>query len=325
MHAIVITTPGGPDVLQWMEVPDPEPGPGDLLIDIAATAVNRADLMQRQGLYPPPPGAPSYPGLECSGRVAAVGPEVSGWREGDEVCALLSGGGYAERVAVPAGQVLAVPKGMAAVHAAALMEAACTVWSNVFRLARLTAGETILVHGGAGGIGTFALQHARACGARVLCTAGSPEKLASCEKLGAHRAISYRDEDFTAVAADFTDGAGVDVILDIMGASYLARNVECLATGGRLLVIGMQGGMRAELDLGAMLRKRAALFATTLRSRPPAEKAAIVAEVGEHVWPAIEAGTVRPVIDRVLPVQDAAEAHRVIEAGAHIGKVVLTT
>jgi putative PIG3 family NAD(P)H quinone oxidoreductase len=325
MHAIVITTPGEPEVLQWMEVPDPEPGPGDLLIDIAAAAVNRADLMQRQGLYPPPPGAPPYPGLECSGRVAAVGPEVTGWREGDEVCALLSGGGYAERIAVPAGQVLAVPKGMPALQAAALMEAACTVWSNVFSLGRLAAGETILVHGGASGVGTFALQLARARGARVLCTAGSPEKLASCEKLGAHRAISYRDEDFAAVAADFTGGAGVDVILDIMGASYLARNVACLATGGRLLVIGMQGGMRAELDLGAMMRKRAALFATTLRSRPPAAKAAIVAEVGEHVWPVIAAGAVRPVIDRVLPMQDAAEAHRVIEAGTHIGKVVLTT
>jgi putative PIG3 family NAD(P)H quinone oxidoreductase len=324
MHAIVITKPGGPGVLRWMEVPDPEPGPGDLLIDIVATAVNRADLLQRQGLYPPPPGAPPYPGLECSGRVAAAGPEVTGWHEGDEVCALLSGGGYAERVAVPAGQVLPVPKGMAVADAGALMEAACTVWSNVFMLGRLAAGETILVHGGASGVGSFALQLARACGARVLCTAGSPEKLASCEKLGAHRAISYRDEDFAAAARDFTDGVGVDVILDIMGASYLARNIGCLATGGRLLVIGMQGGVRAELDLGAMLRKRATLFATTLRSRPAAGKAAIAAEVREHVWPMIEAGTVRPVIDRGLPVQDAAAAHRIIEAGAHVGKVLLT-
>ncbi len=323
MHAIVITTPGGPDVLQWIEVPDPEPGHGELLIDIAASAVNRADLMQRQGLYPPPPGAPPYPGLECSGRVAAVGAGVTGWHEGDEVCALLSGGGYAERVAVPAGQVLPLPKGVAVAHAAALPECACTVWSNVFGLGKLAAGEAILVHGGAGGVGTFALQIARACGARVLCTAGSREKLASCENLGAHRAISYRDEDFTAVVREFTDGTGVDVILDIMGASYLARNVECLATGGRLLVIGMQGGMRAEVDLGAMMRKRAALFATTLRSRPPAEKAAIVAEVREHVWPIVEAGTVRPVIGRVLPMQDAAQAHRVVEAGAHIGKVLL--
>jgi putative PIG3 family NAD(P)H quinone oxidoreductase len=325
MHAIVITAPGGPDALQWMEVPDPEPGPGELLIDIAASAVNRADLMQRRGLYPPPPGAPPYPGLECSGRVAAVGPGVTGWQENDEVCALLSGGGYAQRVAVPAGQALPVPKGVPVAHAAALVEAACTVWSNVFKLGKLAAGETILVHGGASGVGTLALQIARACGARVLCTAGSPEKLASCEKLGAHRAISYRDEDFTAVVRDFTDGAGADVILDIMGASYLARNVECLATEGRLLVIGMQGGTRAELDLGAMLRKRATLFATTLRSRPPAAKAAIVAGVREHVWPAVEEGTVQPVIDRVLPVQDAAEAHRVIEAGAHIGKVLLVT
>jgi putative PIG3 family NAD(P)H quinone oxidoreductase len=325
MHAVVITKPGEPDVLVWMKVPDPEPGPGELLIDITASAVNRADLLQRQGLYPPPPGAPPYPGLECSGRVAAVGPGVTGWHEGDEVCALLSGGGYAQRVAVPAGQALPVPKGVTVAHAAALMEGACTVWSNVFKLGKLAAGETILVHGGAGGVGTFALQIARACAARVLCTAGSPEKLACCEQLGAHRAISYLAEDFTAVVRDFTDGAGVDVILDIMGASYLARNVECLATGGRLLVIGMQGGMQAELDLGAMLRKRATLFATTLRSRPPADKAAIVAEVREHVWPIIEAGTVRPVIDRALPMQDAAQAHRVIEAGAHIGKVLLVT
>jgi putative PIG3 family NAD(P)H quinone oxidoreductase len=324
MHAIVITAPGEPGVLQWSEVPDPEPGPGDLLIDVAASAVNRADLMQRRGLYPPPPGASPYPGLECAGRVAAVGRDVTGWREGDEVCALLSGGGYAERVAVPAGQVLPVPKGVAVAHAAALVECACTVWSNVFMLGKLTAGETILVHGGASGVGTFALQFARARGAQVLCTAGSPEKLAACEKLGAHRAISYRDEDFTAVARDFTGGAGVDVILDIMGASYLARNVECLATGGRLLVIGMQGGTRGELDLGAMLRKRATVFATTLRARPAAEKAAIVAEVREHVWPVIEAGIVQPVIDRVLPVQDAAGAHRVLEASAHVGKVVLT-
>ena len=325
MHAIVITAPGGPDVLQWMEVPDPEPGPGEVLIDVAASAVNRADLLQRQGLYPPPPGAPPYPGLECSGRVAATGPGVTGWREGDEVCALLAGGGYAQRVSVPAGQVLPVPKGLDVVSAAALPEAACTVWSNVFQVGGLAPGETILVHGGASGIGTLALQLARARGARVLCTAGSPEKLARCAELGADRAISYQDEDFVAAVSDFTGGGGADVILDIMGASYLARNVESLASGGRLVVIGLLGGARAELDLRVLQLKRASVHATTLRSRPLADKAAVVAEVREHVWPLVEAGKVTPVIDRVLPMKDAAAAHRVIEAGAHIGKVLLVT
>ncbi|HKB31833.1 MAG TPA: NAD(P)H-quinone oxidoreductase [Streptosporangiaceae bacterium] len=325
MHAIVITEPGGPEVLQWTEVPDPQPGPGEVLIDVTASAVNRADLLQRQGLYPPPPGAPPYPGLECSGRVAAAGPGVTGWRVGDEVCALLSGGGYAERVAVPAGQVLPVPAGVDVASAGGLPEAACTVWANVFQVGRLAPGETVLVHGGASGIGTFALQLARVWGARVLCTAGSPQKLARCEELGADRAISYRDEDFAEAVRDFTGATGADVILDIMGASYLARNVESLATGGRLVVIGLLGGTRAELDLHTLHAKRASVHASTLRSRPPAEKAAVVAEVGEHVWPLIEAGKVRPVIDRVLPMKEAAEAHRVVEAGAHIGKVLLVT
>jgi putative PIG3 family NAD(P)H quinone oxidoreductase len=325
MHAIVITEPGGPEVLQWTEVPDPQPGPGEVLIDVTASAVNRADLLQRQGLYPPPPGAPPYPGLECSGRVAAAGPGVTGWRVGDEVCALLSGGGYAERVAVPAGQVLPVPAGVDVVSAGGLPEAACTVWANVFQVGRLAPGETVLVHGGASGIGTFALQLARVWGARVMCTAGSPQKLARCEELGADRAISYRDEDFAEAVRDFTGAAGADVILDIMGASYLARNVESLATGGRLVVIGLLGGTRAELDLHMLHAKRASVHASTLRSRPPAEKAAVVAEVGEHVWPLIEAGKVRPVIDRVLPMKEAAAAHRVVEAGAHIGKVLLVT
>jgi putative PIG3 family NAD(P)H quinone oxidoreductase len=325
MHAIVITAPGGPDVLRWMEVPDPEPGPGEVLIDVAATAVNRADLLQRQGFYPPPRGAPPYPGLECSGRIAATGPGVTGWQAGDEVCALLSGGGYAQRVTVPAGQVLPVPAGLEVTDTAALPEAACTVWSNVFQVGGLTAGETVLVHGGASGVGTFALQLARARGALVLCTVGSAEKMARCEALGAHRAISYREEDFAAVVRAFTSGGGADVILDIMGASYLARNVECLASGGRLVVIGLQGGARAELDLRALLSKRASVHATTLRSRPLADKAAIVAEVREHVWPLVQAGKVRPVIDRVLAMKDAAAGHQVIEAGTHVGKVLLVT
>lgn len=323
MHAITITAPGGPGVLEWTEVPDPKPGGGEVLVEVAASAVNRADLMQRRGMYPPPPGAPEYPGLECSGRITALGPGVTGWRAGDEVCALLGGGGYAEQVAVPAGQLLPVPSGVPLAEAAGLPEAACTVWSNVFQLARLAPGETLLVHGGASGIGTLAIQLARARGARVLCTAGSAEKLAACTRLGAERAISYRDEDFTTVVRDVTGGRGADVILDLMGASYLSRNISALATGGRLAIIGLQGGARAELDLGTLLMKRASVHATTLRARPAAEKAAIVAAVREHVWPLIEAGTVRPVIDRAVPMPEAARAHQVLEDGVQIGKVLL--
>jgi putative PIG3 family NAD(P)H quinone oxidoreductase len=323
MHAITIAEPGGPDVLTWTEVPDPEPGGDEVVVDVAASAVNRADLMQRLGLYPPPPGAPEYPGMECSGRIAALGAGVTGWKPGDEVCALLSGGGYAERVAVTAGQVLPVPAGVPLTEAAALPEVACTVWSNVFQVARLAPGETLLVHGGASGVGTMAIQLGRAHGSRVLCTAGSAEKLAFCTRLGAERAISYRDEDFVAVVRDVTGGSGADVILDLMGAGYLARNVTTLATGGRLAVIGLQGGTRGELDLGALLRKRASVHATTLRARPAAEKAAIVAAVREHVWPLIEVGAVRPVIHQAVPMADAARAHQLLEDGAHIGKVLL--
>ncbi len=241
------------------------------------------------------------------------------------MCALLSGGGYAERVTVPAGQVLPVPGGLDVASAAALPEAVCTVWANVFQVGRLAPGGTILVHGGASGVGTIALQLARVHGARVLCTAGSPQKLARCKELGAHRAISYVDEDFAEAVRDFTDGGGADVILDIMGASYLARNIKSLALGGHLVVIGLQGGTKAEIDLRVLHLKRGSVHATALRSRPPAEKAAVVAEVREHVWPLVEAGKVKPVIDRVLPMKDAAAAHRVIEAGTHIGKVLLVT
>ncbi|MGE5287327.1 MAG: NAD(P)H-quinone oxidoreductase [Micromonosporaceae bacterium] len=325
MHAIVIAEPGGPDVLTWADVPDPVPGPGEVIIDVTASAINRADLMQRRGLYPPPPGAPPYPGLECSGTVSALGPGVAGWREGDQVCALLAGGGYAEKVAVPAGQLLPLPEGVQVTEAAALPEVACTVWSNVFGLARLAEGETFLVHGGAGGIGTFAIQLGRARGARVLATASSPEKLARCVVLGAEHAISYRDEDFPEVVREVTGGKGANVILDVMGASYLARNITALAADGRLVIIGLQGGTRAEIDLGQLMGKRASLHATTLRARPTAAKAAIVAEVREHVWPLIAAGTVTPVIDRVIPMRDAAAAHKVVEASAHIGKVLLVT
>ena len=324
MRAITLSSHGDPDVLVPAEVDDPVAGPGEVLLDVVATAVNRADVMQRRGFYDPPPGASPYPGLECSGRVAALGDGVTGWAVGDEVCALLSGGGYATRVAVPAGQLLPVPAGLSLVEAAALPEVACTVWSNVFQLARLQAGEVLLVHGGTSGIGTLALQLARRAGARVLCTVGSDEKAARAVELGAERAIRYRDEDFVAVVREVTGGAGADVVLDNMGASYLARNVDVLAVGGRLVVIGLQGGTKGELDLGALLVKRASVHATSLRARPVAEKAAIVSAVREHVWPAVEAGEVRPVVDRVLPLDEAAQAHRVLESSAHIGKIVLT-
>jgi putative PIG3 family NAD(P)H quinone oxidoreductase len=323
MHAVVITEPGEPEVLRWLEVPDPVPGPGEVVIDIAASGVNRADLMQRQGFYPPPPGAPPYPGLECSGRVRAVGEGVTDWRPGDEVCALLSGGGYAEQVVVPAGQVLPVPARVDMTTAAAFPETACTVYSNVFQLARLTAGETLLVHGGGSGIGIMAIQLGKAFGARVACTAGSARKLARCRELGADVAINYRDEDFVAAVLDATGGAGADVILDIMGASYLARNLAALATDGRLVIIGRQGGSRAEIDLGVLQGKRASVHATTLRARPTHEKAAVVAAVRDQVWPLIGAGRVAAVIDRELPMSQAAQAHRAMAASDHIGKILL--
>ncbi|MFF7675468.1 NAD(P)H-quinone oxidoreductase [Actinacidiphila glaucinigra] len=322
MHAITIPEPGGPDALVWAEVPDPVPAEGEVLVEVAATAVNRADLLQRQGFYDPPPGASPYPGLECSGRVAALGPGVSGWSVGDEVCALLAGGGYAGKVVAPAGQLLPVPKGVGLVEAAALPEVVCTVWSNVFMIAHLRPGETLLVHGGSSGIGTMAIQLAKAVGAKVAVTAGSEDKLAKCRELGADLGINYREQDFTAEVRKAFGGA--DVILDIMGAKYLGRNVEALAVNGRLAVIGLQGGVKGELDLGRMLAKRAAITATSLRGRPLEEKAAIVAAVREHVWPLLESGVVRPVVDRTLPVREAAEAHRLVEASTHVGKVLLT-
>ncbi|GGT20756.1 NAD(P)H-quinone oxidoreductase [Streptomyces purpureus] len=323
MHAITIPEPGGPEALVWSEVPDPVPGEGEVLVEVAATAVNRADLLQRQGFYDPPPGSSPYPGLECSGRIAELGPGVSGWSVGDEVCALLVGGGYAQRVVVPVGQLLPVPEGVDLVAAAALPEATATVWSNIFMIAHLRPGETLLVHGGASGIGTMAIQLAKAVGARVAVTAGSPAKLARCAELGADILIDYREQDFVEELRKATDGAGADVILDIVGAKYLDRNVRALAVSGRLAVIGLQGGVKGELNIGALMAKRAAITATTLRSRPLHEKAAIVAAVREHVWPLIGAGAVRPVVDRTLPLQDAAEGHRAVETSAHVGKVLL--
>jgi putative PIG3 family NAD(P)H quinone oxidoreductase len=325
MRAIVVTEPGGPEVLAVEQVPDPAPAPAEVVIEIAAAGVNRADIMQRQGLYPPPPGAPPYPGLECSGRIAALGSEVTDWQVGDDVCALLAGGGYAEQVAVPAGQVLPLPPGIGVVDAAALPEAACTVYANVFMQAALAPGETFLVHGGSSGIGTMAIQLGHALGARVACTAGSPAKLERCRELGADLAISYRDEDFVEAIDQFTDGRGADVILDIVGAAYLAQNVRALATGGRLIVIGMQGGTTGELNLAQLLAKRASIFAASLRARPAGEKAAVVSATQANVWPLIGSGKVVPVIDQILPLEQAAQAHRLLDASQHIGKILLAT
>jgi putative PIG3 family NAD(P)H quinone oxidoreductase len=323
MHAVVITEPGGPEVLHWTEVPDPEPGPGEVLIEVAATAVNRADVMQRQGHYPPPPGAPPYPGLECSGVIAALGDGVTGWQLGQPVCALLAGGGYAQRVAVPAGQLLPAPRTLPLTAVAALPETVCTVYANVFQGARLAKGETLLVHGGGSGIGTTAIQLAKRAGAVVAVTAGSPEKLDVCRQLGADILINYRDDDFAEKLLEVTGGRGADVILDIIGAGYLARNLAALAPDGRIATIGMQQGRRAELDLSALMAKRGTISATTLRARPAAQKAAIVAAVTADVWPLADTGELRPVIDRELPMWQAGEAHRVMDASAHIGKIVL--
>jgi putative PIG3 family NAD(P)H quinone oxidoreductase len=315
MHAVVISEPGDPEVLQWTEVADPRPGPGEVLVEVAAAGVNRADLMQRQGLYPPPAGAPPYPGLECSGTVAALGDGVSGWQVGDQVCALLSGGGYAEQVAVPAGQLLPIPASTTLIEAAALPETACTVYSNVFLTARIAPGETLLVHGGGSGIGTMAIQLGKQAGARVAVTAGSQEKLDACRALGADITINYREEDFVDSLMAATDGHGADVILD--------RNIAALAPDGRIANIGMQRGRTAELDFGALMAKRAAISSTSLRARPKEQKASIVAAVTEHVWPAVEAGLIRPVIDTELPMQEAAQAHRIMADSTHTGKILL--
>ena len=321
----MIAEPGGPEVLEVRDVPDVTAKPDEVVIDVAATAINRADLLQRQGNYPPPAGASPYLGMECSGTIAALGESVIGWNVGDQVCALLSGGGYAEQVAVPVGQLLPVPAGVSLIDAAALPEVTCTVWSMTFgpHAGRLQPGETFLVHGGTSGIGTMAIQVAHARGATVYATAGTPRKVAVCRELGADVAINYRDEVFDQRIHTETAGEGVDVILDNMGAVYLGRNLASLAIGGRLIVLGLQGGVKGELNLGILLAKRATVHAAGLRGRPAAEKAAIVAETQANVWPMIESGAVRPVIDRVLTLDDAAEAHRLVESSEHIGKVLL--
>ena len=316
MRAITLPSFGGPEVLTLAAVPDAVARPGEVLVDVAATALNRADLLQRQGFYNPPAGASPYPGLECSGTISALGEGVAGWAVGDKVCALLSGGGYAEKVAVPVGQLLPVPAGLSMAEAAALPEVACTVWSNVFQLAALEPGERLLVHGGTSGIGTMAIQLGVRHGCEVVVTVGSPEKAARARELGATQAVLYKDEDFV-------EAGPFDVILDNMGASYLARNVDALAVGGRLVVIGLQGGVSGELNLAALLGKRGTVHATTLRARPAAEKAEIVAAVLAGVWPAVSAGEIRPVIDRVLPWSSVAEAHELMAGSSHVGKIVL--
>lgn len=332
MKAITIPDPGGPDSLVLAEVPEPTARAGEVLVEVVAAGVNRADVQQRMGLYPPPAGAPAYPGLEVSGRISEIPTDTDpgDWRVGDEVCALLSGGGYAQRVAVPVEQLLPIPAGVDLVDAAGLPEVACTVFANLFMTAKLRPGETVLIHGGSSGIGTMAIQLAGAFGARVAVTAGSAEKLAACARLGAQILVDYREQDFVEEVRSATSGNGADVVLDVVGAKYLQRNVEVLATNGRLVVIGLLGGRRAELDLGLLLTKRAAVIATSLRARPAPEKAAIVAAVRDQVWPLFHTGSdpisgisVRPVTHARYRLADAASAHRALEESGHIGKLLL--
>ena len=320
MRAVIVDEPGGVDALQVVERPDPEAGPGEVLIRVRSAGVNRADLLQRQGFYQPPPGATDVLGLECSGEVAAVGADVTTFSVGDPVCALLSGGGYAELVAVPAGLVAPVPEGIDLVEAGGMMETTCTVWSNVVMVGGLQAGRRLLVHGGGSGIGTTAIQIATALGARVATTVGSPEKAEFCRELGADIVVNYREQDF----ADALHDDPADVVLDIIGAKYLASNIGVLARGGQLVIIGMQGGTKAELDIRTLGQRKASVTATLLRSSPVEEKAEIVAQTVEHVWPMITAGTVRPIVHATFPLADVAQAHQVLEDSSHVGKVLLT-
>jgi putative PIG3 family NAD(P)H quinone oxidoreductase len=325
MRAIAIEGPGGPEVLTEVTVPDPVPGQGEVLLDVAAAGVNRADLLQRQGFYPPPHGASEIPGLECSGTVAAIGPGVDGLGVGDRVAALLAGGGYAERVVVPAAQCLPVPDSLDLREAAALPEAVCTAWSNLVMVGRLGAGDVVLIQGGSGGVGSVAIQIAAALRATVAATAGGPQRVARCRELGAAIGIDYRAEDPVAAIKEATDGHGADVVLDVLGAGALGSNLQLLATGGRLIVIGMQQGRRGEIDLGMLLTKRAAIHGTTLRSRPAGEKAAIVAAVADHAWPLLDNGRLRPIVHERLPMAEAGRAHEMLAAGEVFGKLLLVT
>jgi putative PIG3 family NAD(P)H quinone oxidoreductase len=323
MIAIEISRPGDPDVLVPVERPTPIPGTGEVLIHVAAAGVNRPDVFQRRGRYPPPPGASDIPGLENAGTIEALGDGVGGWRGGDQVCALVSGGGYAEYCVAPAPQCLPVPNGMDLISAAAIPETYFTVWTNVFERGKLRHGETLLVHGGTSGIGTTAIQLARAKGARVFATAGSREKCNACERLGAERGIDYHVEDFVAAVKELTGGRGVDVVLDIVGGDYFARNLQSLAIDGRLVVIATLQGTKAEVDIQFMMQRRLTVTGSTLRIRSVAEKAAIAEGLRAQVWPLLESGAVTPVVDRTFPLRDAADAHRVMERSEHVGKIVL--
>ncbi|MDV8005556.1 NAD(P)H-quinone oxidoreductase [Rhodococcus sp. IEGM 1318] len=327
MYAITIDQPGGPEVMKWAQQPDPELPRGHVLVEVAATAVNRADLLQRQGFYPPPPGASDILGLECSGVITELGEDVTGWSVGDEVCALLAGGGYAEKVAVPATQLLPVPAGVDLRVAASLPEVACTVWSNVVMRGGLRRGQVLLVHGGGGGIGTHAIQVGKALGARVAVTAGSEDKLNRCRELGADILINYRDSDFVASLGEATDNHGADVVLDNMGASYLGRNVDALAMDGHVVIIGMQGGRKGEVDIAKLMGKRGNITSTGLRGRPltgPGGKADIVADVRAKLWPLIADGSVQPIVSTELPITEAPLAHQLLDSPETVGKVILT-
>ena len=321
MFAITQKDFGGPETLEWAKVADPRPEPGEVIIDITATAVNRADLLQRQGNYPPPPGSTDILGLECSGTIVSVGAALTMDRIGERVTALLNGGGYAQKVAVPLGQVMSVPEGVSVLDAGALPEVACTVWSNLTKVLQLREGSTILIHGGGSGIGTFAIQVANALGAKIAVTAGSQEKLNVCASLGADLLINYKEQDFVEVIRETWGGA--ENILDNMGASYLSKNVEALKRNGHLAIIGMQGGTKVDFQIDQLLRKNATISATSLRGRPESEKSKICHEVEKFVWPWITDGTVKQVIDRVMPIEQAGEAHKILEAGEATGKIVL--
>ncbi|CAD6009308.1 NAD(P)H-quinone oxidoreductase [Agreia sp. COWG] len=323
MRAITLPTFGEPDVLTLADVIEPPVGPNDVRIDVVGAGINGADVSQRRGSYPPPAGAPLWPGLEVSGTISALGDEVSEWQLGDEVCALLPGGGYAERAVVDAGLVLPVPSGVSLLDAAALPEVAATVWSNVFMSAQLRPTESFLAHGGSSGIGAMAIQIARALGSRVFATAGSAEKVAFIDALGA-TGINYRQDDFVEVTGHELGGQGVDVILDMVGGDYLARDIRALAVGGRIMVIANQSGEVSSFNVGSLMMKRGRIWATTLRARPLAERVAIVAAVRESVWPLVEQGLVRPTVDSVFAPDDAADAHRRMESSAHMGKILLS-
>jgi NADPH2:quinone reductase len=324
MKFVQVTTPGGAEVLKIGTRPTPTPASGEVLVKVAGAGLNRADLMQRAGKYPPPPGASDIMGLEISGTIAALGDGVTGWKIGDPVCALLAGGGYAEYCPVPAPQCLPVPKGLTMIEAAGVPEAVFTVWTNVFDRGQLKAGETFLVHGGSSGIGTTAIQLAKAFGARVFATAGSAEKCAICVKLGAERAINYKTEDYEAVMKEVTGGKGVDVTLDMVGGDYIGKNIAIAKADGRIVSIATQKSVKAEINIGLVMRNRLTLTGSTLRPRPIPEKGAIAQAALKHVWPLIEAGRVKPIIHATFPFADAASAHRLMEGSSHIGKIVLT-